>query len=146
MICVIYVDDTVFAEPDELKIAEEIAGLVVSKYETQHNFQLRDEGEVRDSLSIQIANEGEGTFLLTQTGLIDNVLKTAGLEDNNLYCTSEAMNPSGADTKGDDFVETIEFACVLGMLMYLDAIMQHDIFYAAQQAARHIHTFEGRLW
>jgi hypothetical protein len=34
LICVIYVDDTIFSGPDKVKIAEEIAGLGVSKYET----------------------------------------------------------------------------------------------------------------
>jgi hypothetical protein len=65
LICVIYVDDTIFAGPDEFKIAEEIAGLGVIKNKTQHSFQLRDEGEVGDFLGIRIAKEGEGTFLLT---------------------------------------------------------------------------------
>jgi hypothetical protein len=65
LICFIYVDDTISAGPDASKIAEEIAGLGVSKYETQHSFQLRDEGEVGDFLGIRISKEGEGTFLLT---------------------------------------------------------------------------------
>jgi hypothetical protein len=55
LIFIIYVHDTIFAGPDELKIAEEIAGLGISKYETQHSFQLRDEGEVGDFLGIRIA-------------------------------------------------------------------------------------------
>jgi hypothetical protein len=38
LICRIYVDDTIFSGPDSSKIAEDIAGLGVSKYETQHSF------------------------------------------------------------------------------------------------------------
>jgi hypothetical protein len=98
LICVIYVDDTIFAGPDASKIAEEFTGLGVSKYETQHSFQLRDEGEVGDFLGIRIAKEGEITFLPTQAGLIDKVLKTAELEDCNRCCIPVAMTPSGADT------------------------------------------------
>jgi hypothetical protein len=45
LICVIYVDDTIFAGPNADQIAREIKGLGVSKYEAQHKFQLRDEGE-----------------------------------------------------------------------------------------------------
>jgi hypothetical protein len=55
LICVIYLDDTIFAGPYKVKIAEEIAGLGVSKYETQHSFQLRDKGELGDFLGIWIA-------------------------------------------------------------------------------------------
>jgi hypothetical protein len=58
LICVIYVDDTIFARPDTSNIVEEIDGLGVSKYETQHSFQLRDKGEVGDFLGIRIAKEG----------------------------------------------------------------------------------------
>jgi hypothetical protein len=44
LICVIYVDDTIFAGPNADQIAREIERLGVSKYETQHNLQLHDEG------------------------------------------------------------------------------------------------------
>jgi hypothetical protein len=43
-ICVIYVDDTIFADPDAEKLAKEITSLGVSNDENQHSFQLRDEG------------------------------------------------------------------------------------------------------
>jgi hypothetical protein len=52
MLCVIYANDTIFARPDEDQIAQEIVGFGVSKFETQHKFQLRDEGEVGDFLGI----------------------------------------------------------------------------------------------
>jgi hypothetical protein len=40
------------------QIAREIKGLGVSKYETQHKFQLRDEGEVGYFLVIRMEKEG----------------------------------------------------------------------------------------
>jgi hypothetical protein len=143
LICVIYVDDTISAGPDASKIAEEIDGLGVSKYETQHSFQLRDEVEVGDFLGIRISKEGEGAFLLTQTGLIDKVLKTSGMEDYNRCCTPAATTPSGADTEGDAFIESWGYACVVGMLMYLAANTRPDISYAVHQVARHTHAHRG---
>jgi hypothetical protein len=44
LICVIYVDDTIFAGPYAAKIQDEIKSLGVSKFEEQHKFELRDEG------------------------------------------------------------------------------------------------------
>jgi hypothetical protein len=38
LICVVYVDDTIFARPNAFQIAREIEGIGVSKYETQHRF------------------------------------------------------------------------------------------------------------
>jgi hypothetical protein len=46
LMCVIYVDDTIFAGPDAAKIQDEINSPGVSKFEEQHKFELRDEGEV----------------------------------------------------------------------------------------------------
>jgi hypothetical protein len=69
-ICVVYADDTIFAGPDDTKLAAEIKSLGVSSDENQHSFQLRDEGEVGDLLGIRIQKQGAGKFLLTQTGLI----------------------------------------------------------------------------
>jgi hypothetical protein len=52
LLFVICVDDTIFTGPDEDQLAQEIIGLGVSKFETQHNFQLCDEGEFEDLLGI----------------------------------------------------------------------------------------------
>jgi hypothetical protein len=42
LICVIYVDDTIFSGPNPDQIARNIEGLGVSKKETQHRFKIRD--------------------------------------------------------------------------------------------------------
>ena len=54
MICVVYVDDTIFAGPDSNAIEEVITGLGVQNEEQRHTFELRDEGEVGDFLGIRI--------------------------------------------------------------------------------------------
>jgi hypothetical protein len=69
-ICVIYVDDTIFAGSDAAKIQEEIKSLGVSNFEEQHKFELRDEGEVGDFLGIRITKQADGTFYLNQTGIM----------------------------------------------------------------------------
>ena len=48
MICVVYVDDTIFSGPDSNSIEEVITGLGVQNEEQRHTFELRDEGEVGD--------------------------------------------------------------------------------------------------
>jgi hypothetical protein len=54
IICVVYVDDFIFAGPDRTLIDAEIQGLGVSSKEQIHSFDLRDEGEVGDFLGIRI--------------------------------------------------------------------------------------------
>ena len=73
MICVVFVDDTIFASLDITDLEDMIASLGINTPDQKHTFALRDEGEVSAFLGIQIAKTGENEFLLTQTGLIDKV-------------------------------------------------------------------------
>jgi hypothetical protein len=139
-ICVVYVDDTIFAGPDADKLAAEIKSLGVSSDENQHSFQLRDEGEVGDFLGIRIQKQGAGKFLLTQTGLIEKTLKAAGMEDAHRVFTPASTTPIGADRDGALFNEDWEHVTVVGMLMYLPANTRPDIACAVHQAARHTHA------
>jgi hypothetical protein len=139
-ICVIYVDDTIFAGPDAEKLAKEITSLGVSNDENQHSFQLRDEGEIGYFLRIRIQKQGAGKFLLTQTGLIEKTLRAAGMSDAHHVCTPASTTAIGADRDGELFDEDWEYATVVGMLMYLAANTRPDIAYAVHQAARHTHA------
>jgi hypothetical protein len=143
LICVICVDATIFAGPNADQISREIEELRVRKYEAQQKFQLCDKGEVGDFLGIRIAKEGNGTFQLNQTRLIDKVLKVlkaAGIEYCNRCVTPACTTPIGSDPDGPAFQEDWEYASIVGMLMYLAANTRPDIVYAVHQAARHTHA------
>ena len=75
MVCVIYIDDTILAGPDNKALEEAITSLGITEEEQHHTFELRDEGEVGDLLGIRIENTGSKKITLTQTGLITNGLK-----------------------------------------------------------------------
>jgi hypothetical protein len=53
------------------------------------------------------------------------------------------MTPYGADTEGNDFIESWEYAYVVGMFMYLAANTQPYIAYAVHQTVRHTHAPRG---
>ena len=65
IICVVYVDDTIFAGADSAVLETEICNLGFSDSEQRHTFQLRDEGEIGAFLGIQITKTGSNTFMLT---------------------------------------------------------------------------------
>jgi hypothetical protein len=138
-VCVVYVDNTIFAGPDYARLEAKIKSLGVSDDKHQHSFQLRDEGEVGNFLGISIVKNDDGTFLLTQTGLIAKSLAAAGMEDFNKVYTPALLELTGADLYGYPFVEDWAYASIIGMLMYLAANMRPDIVYAVHQAARHTH-------
>jgi hypothetical protein len=140
IICVIYVDDTIFAGADPTVLEEEIRLLGVSDTEQRHTFQLRNEGEVGAFLGIQITKMGPNTFDLKQTGLINKVLETANMLDSNGVSTPTGSQPVGSDVDGIEFTESWKYRTVIGMLMYLAANTRPDIAFAVHQAARFSHA------
>ena len=62
MICVVYVDDTMFAGPDINTIEEVIAGLGFQNDKQRHIFELRDEAEIGDFLEIRIEKSRQNSF------------------------------------------------------------------------------------
>ena len=54
IICVCYIDDTIFAGADSLVLEAKIQSLGVHEKEQRHTFALRNEGEVGAFLGIQI--------------------------------------------------------------------------------------------
>ena len=140
MICVVYVDDTIIAGPDSQAIEDLITSLGVTKDEQRHTFELRDEGEVGDFLGIRIEKCSQHSFSLTQSGLINKVLKESGMEDSNTVSTPASTTPLHCDKEGPEFSESWEYATVIGMLMYLSTNSRPDIAFAVHQCARFTHN------
>jgi hypothetical protein len=139
LICVVYVDDTIFAGMNSEDLDREIQSLGIHTDVQQHTFALRDEGEVSAFLGIQITMTGPSEFLLTQTGLIDKVLAATGMTDCNGCDTPCTTDPLHADKDGDPFEEDWAYDAVIGMLMFLSGNTRPDIAYAVHQAARFTH-------
>jgi hypothetical protein len=72
-IIVTYVDDCLFFVKDPKTIEELLVSL-------RKEFVLTDEGDVRNFLRIKVTREKNGSFNLTQPGLIDRIVETVGLE------------------------------------------------------------------
>ncbi len=139
MMCVIYVDDTIFASANVADIDAEIHALGIASNEQRHTFSLRDEGQVNAFLGIQIQQISPNEFELTQTGLIDKVLAATNLTNCNGCETPTLMDPLHADLSGAPFAESWRYDSVIGMLMYLSGNSRPDIAYAVHQAARFTH-------
>ena len=64
MICVMFVDNTIFAGSDSNTIEEFITRLGVRNENQRHTFELRDEGEVGDFLEMSIDKSIHNSFTL----------------------------------------------------------------------------------
>jgi hypothetical protein len=76
---------------------------------------------------------------MTQKGLIEKILKTCDMVECNPKKTPCNAVPIGSDLEGADPTGRIDYASVVGMLMYLSSNTRPDIQMAVHQCARFTH-------
>ena len=140
MICVIYVDDTIFSGPSQKEIESEVTSLGIKQKSEVRPFEFRDEGEVSAFLGIKIDQVNEDEFYLSQPGLTSKILKAAGMIDCNPNSTPSSLEPLGPDLDGNPMSESWEYSSIIGMLMYLANNTRPDIAYAVHACARYSHN------
>jgi hypothetical protein len=140
MICVVYVDDTIFTGPDATKLDAMIHSLTNDHDGTKSKYELESEGRVQDFLGINITPVSDKSFRLTQTGLIKKILEKTMMSDARIKTTPASTVALGADADGIPFDEPWEYASVVGMLMYLGTNSRPDIAFSVNQCARHTHN------
>jgi hypothetical protein len=74
LMCVVYVDNTIFGEKSQEDIDHEIHSHGISTTRHVHTFSLQDEGSLSAFLGIHIKKVDENCFHLTQCGLIEKFL------------------------------------------------------------------------
>ena len=123
----------IIAGPDANEIEKLIKDLGVADEEERETFMLRDEGSVGDFLGIRIEKSTNDTFNLSQTGLIEKVIKASGMKDCNTAVTPASTDPLGTDKSGEHYNESWEYPEIVGMLMFLATNSRPDIAYAVNQ-------------
>ena len=140
MICVIHVDDTVFAGPDQNRIDEEIKVLGIKQSDEEKPLEFRDEGELSAFLGINIDKIEEDKYYLSQSGVIDKVLSEAGMADCNPNATPSTLEPLGPSEDEERMNESWEYASIIGMLMYLANNTRPDIAHAVHTCPTYTHN------
>lgn len=133
VICLVYVDDCLFYSPHQADIdtiIEDIRGT---------GMDLHKEDDVAGFLGVLIEKNENGLISLTQTGLIDRIITTLGLDSANSKKTPAPLEPLGLDRNGPKFADEYNYASVVGMLLYLANNTRPDITYAVSQCARYSH-------
>jgi hypothetical protein len=109
LMCVVYVDDTIFERKSQEDIDCEIHSLGISTTCNVHTFSLQDEGSLSAFLGIHIKKVDENCFHLTQRGLIEKVLCVTNMWDCNGCETPATIVPLHTDLDGKPFEETWEY-------------------------------------
>jgi hypothetical protein len=133
VICLVYVDDTLFYSPRPEYIDEVIQKL------RDEDMDLEEEEDVAGFLGIHIERKSNGTIKLTQSGLIKRIVDTLNLHNQHAKLTPAAADPLVMDADGDPPDGTYSYASVVGMLQYLQAHSRPDITFAVSQCARYVH-------
>jgi hypothetical protein len=126
---IIYVDDCLLFAPSDAILDSLITSL-------QQNFNLTTEGDVGAFLGIDIKRNNDGFLEWKQTGLIQKIISTCGLEsESNEHWTPVAsiLHP---DPTGPSRTHDWNYRAVIGMQTYLSTSTRPDIAFAVHQCAR----------
>ena len=139
MMCVIYVDDMIFAGRNQEMIDKEVRLLGIKQSNEEQPLGFRDEGESSAFLGIKIEQKGPKEYYFSLPGLIANVLKAAGMEDCNPNSTLSTLDPLGPEKDGQPMNESLEYPSIIGMLMYLANNTRPDIAHTVHACTRYTH-------
>ena len=131
MIIVVFVDDLLIAvkHASELKKFQEAMQKLT--------FVVTMEQDVHAFLGIKFEKLDNGSFLLSQPGLIEKIVEATGMEKCNPNKTPALPGTTLAkDPDGPPMSETWSYRSVVGMLLYLSTNTRIDIVFAVSQVAR----------
>jgi hypothetical protein len=133
LIVISFVDDLGIQAPNK-SIVDQFITALESK-----GFELTREGTFSEYLGIQYEHLDDGSINMTQTGLIDKVISTAGMDDCNPNKTPSTKEALPSDPDGEDMDETWNYRSIVGMMLYLSSNTRPDIAFAVSQVARFSH-------
>jgi hypothetical protein len=133
VICLVYVDDTLFLAKEMSDIDDHIEDL-------EKTMVLEVEDDVTGFLGVHIDRRDDGTINLTQTGLIKRIITALNIVDVPAKRTPAEVGCLGKDLDGDPCQSTSSYPSVIGQLQYLQGHSRPDITTAVSQCARFTHN------
>ena len=103
------------------------------------NFTLTVEESFNEYLGISYESLPNGHVNMTQKGLIQKIIDTAGMSDCNPNFTPAARETLGIDPEGEPMTESWSYPSIVGMMLYLSMNTRPDITFAVSQVARFNH-------
>jgi Reverse transcriptase (RNA-dependent DNA polymerase) len=135
VICLVYVDDTLFFSPMEQYIDEVIQRL------RDDDMELEEESSVAGFLGVNMTyNKENDTVKLTQEGLTKRIIEALNIEHLPRKHTPATHEPLVKDEDGDPPDGVYSYSSVIGMMQYLQGHSRPDITYAVSQCARFTHS------
>jgi len=132
VVCLTYVDDTLFFSPRQEYINEAMDRL------RSTGMALEKEDDVAGYLGVHMETRGD-EIKLTQKGLTRRIIEALGVL-NGKTVNTPASEPLPIDKDGTQSNADFSYASVIGMLQYLQGHSRPDITMAVSQCARFVHS------
>jgi hypothetical protein len=130
VLIVVYVDDCIFVGTSLRAIDHELNIL-------KKSFDLDKEEDMAGFLGVAITTDRYGAKTLTQTGLIDRILRMTNMLEASGKATPAAYGALGKDPDGAPRIDSWNYRAVIGMMLYLSSNSRPDISFAVNQCARY---------
>ena len=130
-----YCDDQIWLSPDNALIEDYVQQLSGLGYD----LTLEKDGDIFGFLGISFKQKG-ADIELSQTGLIEKIIKYTGMESATPKPSPAAPDPLGSDKDGEPFNEEWGYSAAVGMLLYVSSNTRPDIQFAVHQVARFSHS------
>lgn len=114
----IHVDDLLVVSNEELRTNEVMKSI-------GQNFEMTDLGNAKHYLGIDITQDDDGNFQISQEGYIDKIVEEAGQEQAKL--SKCPMDSGYYKQKGIPLPSNCEYRKLIGMLLYLSTNSRPDI-------------------
>ena len=127
-----YVDDACLISQSQSKILQEISSL-------QKDFDLTDEGPLRDYLETRFDRKPDGSGILTQPLMIDRAIDIVGLhhpESRVKMHDTPAVDVLHSNPSLKKKCQKWNYCSAVGCLSYIQAMVSPDITFAVRQCAR----------
>ena len=130
----VYIDDCIMFSPDLAKLDKVIKEMRTSS----KKFRVKDLGNVKDFLGIQVTTSNNKTITLNQPQLIDSILKDVKFQNNTIEKDTPVLSSIilQKDTHDKPFNNDFHYQRVIGKLNFLEKSTQPDISYVVHQCAR----------
>ena len=130
----VYIDDCIMFDPDMMELNKVVEEMRTSS----KKFRVKDLGEVKDFLGIQVTRGKDKSITLDQPQLIDSILKDMKFQNNTKEKDTPALSSVilQKDTQGKPFNNDFHYQRVIGKLNFLEKSTPPDISYAVHQCAR----------
>ena len=128
----VYVDDGIIIDSDRARI-----DALFLEFKA-HNFDVTDEGDLKDYLGVDISPQPDGSLHLSQSKLIEQILHDMNFQTNtsSVPCPARIGEVLSKSSDSDEHKADWHYRSIIGKLNYLEKSTRPDLAFAVHNAAR----------